>query len=478
MKTPTLLVVCLTVIPFLLSSQKIDKKLGAAINLILSDCCDGDRPGAAIGIVKNGELVYSRGYGAANLENGISFTPETVSDIGSVAKQMTDFAIVLLAQQGKLSIDDDIRKYLPEVPDFGAPITIRHLIHHTSGLREIYGVWAIAGGRSGDGILQADALRLATHSKELNFKPGDRHSYCNTGYMLLAEIISRVGEAPFEDWMQTHIFRPLNMDNTFIMNERGELFPRCADSYEKSENNGFRKIFDNSTVQGAGGVYSTIPDLARWMNNYRDPRTGGPAAIAQMMERGVLNNGDTLDYAFGLVIDLYRGVRRIRHTGASAGYRAIFTYFPDQDLGMVMKSNFAGFNGADLTDKITDLVLKTELAPAPPANQPAAIKPGPDHSLSLDELAAYAGVYYCPELETVYRISVQEGGLVADHRRHSGLKLKALEKDIFEDTAGPLGKIRFIRDVKGAVSGMRITSGGVMDLWMERRLLPPTSGRE
>lgn len=475
MKTSTLLTLLLAGIPFFVSGQKIDKKLGAAIHLLLSDCCNGDRPGAAIGIVKKGELVYSRGYGAANLENDLPFTPETVSDIGSVAKQMTDFAIVLLAREGKLALDDDIRKYLPEVPDFGAPMTIRHLIHHTSGLREIYGVWAIAGGRSGDGILQADALHLAAHSKALNFKPGDQFSYCNTGYMLLADIISRVGGGSFEEWMQAHIFQPLGMTQTFIMDERGEVFPRCADSYEKSAHNGFRKVFDNSTVQGAGGIYTTIPDLAKWMANFGHAKVGGPGAIAQMQERGVLNNGDTLDYAFGLDIDRYRGVRRIQHTGASAGYRAILTYFPDQDLGIVMKSNFAGFNGADLTDKITDLVLKAELTQAPPAKAPVSIKPEPDHPLSPEELNVYAGVYYSPELETVYRISVQEGGLVADHRRHSGLKLKAREKDVFEDATGPLGKIRFVRDDKGAISGMRITSGGVMNLWMER--VAPTSGR-
>ena len=451
------------------SAQELTEPQKAAVDGIMAEYDQAGHPGAAVAIVRGGKTAYAQGYGLANIENNIPFTPETVSDIGSVAKQITAFAIIRLAQEGKLALDDDIRKYLPEVPDFGRPIRIVDLIHHTSGLREIYGAWAIAGGRSGDGILQEDALYLAQRSKELNFPPNTRHMYCNTGYMLLADIISRVSGMPFETWMRTHIFQPLGMDHTFIMDERGEVFPGAATSYETSPKNGFRQIFDNSTVQGAGGIYTTIPDLVKWLNNYRDPKIGGQKAVEQMLERGVLNNGDTLAYAFGLTVGQYRGLRLIRHTGSSAGYRAVFTWLPDQDLGIVVKSNFAGFAGSDLSNRMIDLLLGPVLGPAP-----AATGEEDEDGLfsfvdtSPEYLNAYTGKYYCPELETVYEIRMENGGLVGGNWRHRNLPLKFLGEDYWEDTEGPLGEIRFERDEKGRVTGMRVTGGGVVNLWMER----------
>lgn len=419
-------------------------------------------PGAAVGIVYRGETVLAKGYGLASLEHQIPFTPETVSDIGSVAKQMTCFGIVLLSERNELSLEDDIRKYLPEVPDFGRPITIQHLMNHTSGLREIYATESIRGYRPGDGILQEDALRLVTHSRELNFRPGEQYRYCNTGYMLLADIISRVSGQPFENWMQENVFQPLGMNHTYIMDRRGGVFPNCADSYGKNAEGSFTKIYDNSTVQGAGGVYTTLTDLLVWLKYLRAPEGDGKTAVAQMLRRGVLNNGDTLNYALGLTVDRYRGLRRIQHTGSSAGYRALLTYFPEVDMGVVVKTNCPAVARMDLVDTLLAPVLE----PAPPVTEPV---PASAISPPLLSLQAYSGFYFSDELETFYRLAVKNGELTGSHFRHGEFRLQPTEEpDVFETEAGFLTRIRFVRDASGAVTGLQASNGGVLNLWMVR----------
>lgn len=415
-------------------------------------------PGGAVAIVHEGELVFAKGYGLASLEHGIPFTPETVSDIGSVSKQLTCFGIVLLAQQGKLGLDDDIRQYLPEAPDFGRPITIRHLMNHTSGLREIYATEGIRGYRPGDGILQEDALRLLLQSRELNFPPGERYSYCNTGYMLLADILSRVTGQEFETWMRENIFLPLEMEHTFIMDKRGEVFRNCADSYEKYGEDGFVKIYDNSTVQGAGGVYATLSDLTRWLNHLRRPKIGGKEALASMLQRGILNNGDTLNYALGLTVDTYRGQRVIKHTGSSAGYRALLSYFPELDLGIIVKTNCPSVEREGLVDLLLEDVLDEVEEEDSIPKEDSFPTPGPE------ELQTYTGYFYSAELETVYEFQVKEGRLTGRHFRNGRFDLVSIEKDVFKSENGFYCTIRYIRDERGAVAGLRMDSGGVEHL--------------
>lgn len=446
--------------------ESASPNLATAIDELLQPYNRTDHPGLAVAIVHHGDIVFSKGYGMANLENGLAFYPETVSDIGSVAKQFTDYAVVLLAQRGLINLDANIREYLPEVPDFGQPITVRHLIHHTSGLREIYSMLELAGWRDGDGIRQEYALDLVKNLRELNFPPGDQYLYCNTAYMLLADIISRVSEQPFEQWMHEHIFAPLGMEHTFIMDIQGELFPRCADSYAPKDK-GWVKVFDNSTGYGQGGIYSTIPDLVKWMNNYRNPVIGGPEAVAQMQQRGILNNGDTLNYAFGLDIGSYRGLRTVSHTGSSAGYRAAVTWLPEEDWAVIVKSNFANFNSSRISHQLIDLLPFSKPEPVsvrpPTPKQEAAVFPVP----SLTELAGFAGRYYSAEAETTYTLKVIDGKLQASHRKHGDFTLEATGPDTF---SGPsfFAEVRFERDKKNKVTGLRVSNGRVMNLLLVR----------
>lgn len=450
--------------------EPVATELAARIDQIMAPYDRQDTPGAAVGILRGGELAFAKGYGMANLEHALPFRPETVSDIGSVAKQMTCLGILLLQQRGALSVDDPIRDYLPEVPDFGSPITIRHLMHHTSGLREIYGTTAIAGLRPGDWIRQEDALRMVRRQRELNFPPGERYLYCNTAYMLLADLISRVSEQPFETWMRENIFQPLGMEDTYIMDEQGELFPGRADSYEFSDRGGFRQIYDNSTVQGAGGVYSTVGDLVKWLDHFRTADLGGDTVRRQMLTPGVLANGDTLDYAAGLVLSRHRGVDRIWHTGSSAGYRAVVSYYPALELGFVITSNRADFGRSERVAEIAEFLLTPHFTDPPPAAaekiKPSAPEPP---ALDPDALAAYTGRYYSPELGTEYQLVLEQGQLIARHARNEPILLDpTATPDAFSATSGAFDAAVFERGPAGRITGMRIANGRVLRLWLNK----------
>lgn len=450
--------------------EPVATELAARIDQIMAPYDRQDSPGAAVAILRGGELAFAKGYGMANLEHAVPFRPETVADIGSVAKQMTGLGILLLQQRGALSVDDTIQKYLPEVPDFGAPITLRHLMHHTSGLREIYGTTAIAGLRPGDWISQEDALRMVRRQRELNFPPGERYLYCNTAYMLLADLIRRVSGQPFETWMRENIFLPLGMEDTYIMDEQGELFPGRADAYDFSDRGGFRQVYDNSTVQGAGGVYSTVVDLVKWLDHFRTADLGGATVRRQMLTPGVLANGDTLDYAAGLVLSRHRGVDRIAHTGSSAGYRAIVSYYPELELGFVITSNRADFGRSKSVAEIDEFLLAPHFTEPPAAAAEKIKPPAPEPPvLSADALAPYTGRYYSPELGTEYRLVLEQGQLIARHARNEPIHLDpTATPDAFSASRGAFDEAVFERGPAGRITGMRIANGRVLRLWLDK----------
>ncbi|MDX1647829.1 MAG: serine hydrolase domain-containing protein [Longimicrobiales bacterium] len=447
-------------------------ELEAQVDELMADYNRSDAPGAVIGVVHGGELVFAKAYGMASLEQGTRLTTGSILDVGSVSKQMTAFAVALLAQRGALDLDADIRTHLPEVPDFGHRITVRHMVHHVSGLREIYNASALAGYQSGDGLAQEDALRLTTRMNELNFAPGTEYLYSNTGYMLLADIVSRVSGMPFPEFMEENVFRPLGMTQTTIMARRGQVIPGAAESYQPLEDGGFRRVFDNSGIQGAGGVYTTVDDLARWVTNYRTAEVGGSEVIEQMKQHGVLTSGDTLAYAFGINVGEYRGLESIAHTGSSAGYRASVTYFPEIDAGVIRQSNRADFD-ASIPGRVAEIFFGHAMDPVATTDDEDESGGGTDGSARTSrepapaDLQALTGRYYSPELETVYTLSVEEGSLVARHRRHPEFVLTPVESDVYEGE-GFFGTARFERDESGAVTGMRVSNGRVRNLLFVR----------
>jgi CubicO group peptidase (beta-lactamase class C family) len=347
-------------------------------------------------VVHQGKRVYAKGFGEADLETGTRIGPETIFHIASVSKQFTAYAIVLLTQQGKLTLDDDIRIYLPEVPDFSKKITIRHLINHTSGLRDQWALLAMAGWQLDDVITKQHIFNLVKRQKELNFEPGSEFSYSNTNYTLLAEIVARVGKQPFSDWMQQRVFTPLGMKSTLFYDDHERIVKNRAYSFYKDLNQTkalYRKSVLSYANVGATSLFTTVTDLAKWIVNFQKTQVGNPTTMVQMLERGRLTKGDTLPYSFGLFQGNYKGQAQFGHDGADAGYRSFMCYFPKQDYGFIVLSNAAEFNPGKLAYAMADIYLANQLRedkPSKPVGETADTK-----SYKADEklLDQYVGDY-------------------------------------------------------------------------------------
>ena len=334
----------------------MNAKLG--INPLLEG--SGITPGASVAVARDGTIVYSNGFGYANLEYNIKNSPSTIFHVASVSKQFTAFAIALLIDEGKLALNDEVRKYIPELPDFGLTITIDHLIHHTSGLRDQWNLLALAGWRLDDVITREQILRLISAQKDLNFLPGEEMVYCNTGYTLMAEIVSRVTGETFPDWTKTHIFDPLGMEYTFFYDDHEKIVKNRAYSYHYDPE-GLKKSVLNYANVGATSLFTTVEDLCLWAMNFQDMKVGNQQVMDMMNRRFVLNNGDTIYYAFGQGVGNYKGLKTISHSGGDAGYRTFLLRIPDQQLSVAVFSNLASFNPGEIAYTIADIYLADEL---------------------------------------------------------------------------------------------------------------------
>jgi CubicO group peptidase (beta-lactamase class C family) len=352
-----------------------------------------------VGVLRNGQQLYSQGYGMADLEHGAPITPSTVFHIASVSKQFTAFAIYLLAQEGKLALDDDVRKYLPELHDFGKTITIRHLIHHTSGLRDQWMLLAMAGWRLEDVITERDILRLVWRQRELNFAPGEKELYSNTGYTLLGVIVKRVSGQSLREYAQDHIFKPLGMQHTHFHDEYGELVRARAYSYARQGDAGYRYVALSYSNVGATSLFTTVEDLALWDENFYTGKVGGKDLLAEMQIKGKLNGGSEIRYASALVIGTYRGLKTVEHDGGDAGFRTELLRFPDQHFSVVTLCNAAEANPVALAREVADIYLAATMEAVPP--RPAEIKIDPQ------KLDTYVGDY---QLEGGPRISFWREG--------------------------------------------------------------------
>ena len=349
-----------------------------------------DSPGLALAVIRDGGLIFTQGWGLANLEYDIPVTPSTVFHLASVSKQFTAFAIARLLQQGKISLDDDLRKYLPAMHDFGTPITLRQLLSHTSGLRNQWTLLVLAGERNGDVVTQADVLRLLENQTELNFPPGGKFEYCNSGYTLLAEVVARISGQTFAGFAQAEIFGPLGMTSTHFHTNSLEVVPNMAYCYYPSLGGGYHKNILNYETVGPTGLYATVEDLAKWIANVQHPRPGDAVPLAMMQESGRLNNGETTGYGMGLFIETYRGARLVQHGGADASYRSFVLWFPDLHLGVALASNLGSIDAREIALTAAEIYLAGQLPPLKAA-VPDAHPPG--ISLSPSELDQFVGKY-------------------------------------------------------------------------------------
>ncbi len=422
-----------------------------------------ETPGVTVAVQKDGKIIYSKGFGYANLEDDVKNTPKTIFHIASVSKQFTAFAIALLADQGKLSLTDDIHKYLPELQDFGSVITINHLVHHTSGLRDQWSLLMMAGWRLDDVITQKQILRVISRQKELNFKPGEEMLYCNTGFTLLAEIVSRVTGESFADWTKRNMFDPLEMKNTFFYDDHEKIVKNRAYSYYEVPG-GYKKSVLNYANAGATSLFTTVEDLSLWAINFEKMKVGNQRVMEMMNQRFVLNKGDTITYAFGQEIEKYKGLNAFSHGGGDAGYRTYFLRFPDQHFSVSVLSNLASFNPGSLSYALADLYLAKDLVPetekpAPPAEPDSKKVPFDPSRVKLSE---FTGTFYSPELMTSYTLTVANDTLIARHQRHDDLKLRPVKNDGF--TTPMLGDLDFTRNKTHQIVGLKASNGRVRNL--------------
>lgn len=455
----------LLVLPFFGESQTgITAEVNnATITAIIEGFVPEDGPGLAVQIMRGDNLLYVKGFGKANVEHDIPFTPSTVSDLGSVAKQFTAFGIALLSDEGKLDLDADIRTFFPEAPDFGTPVTVRQMIHHTSGLREIYSMKAMAGNPR-SGISQFEAQELLKYSEELNFEPGERWLYCNTSYMLLADIIEQVSGQSFEEFMQNRIFQPLGMEDTYIMDIQGETFPDRADSYREDEKYGWVQVYDVSSAYGQGGFYSSLHDLAKWVGNFRTRQIGSDALHQLIRTPGVLNDGESTGYGFGLFVEDWRGVPRLSHGGSSAGYRSYVAYFPDQELQIITKGNWSGMNSAGIVNALAEQLLGDDLEPPAVRGRSREVTEEEPYAFS-GSLQRYEGRYYAPELDVYCEIVEEDGKLFIENRLFGKRELEPVaDREFFGQGVGLL---RF-QQKNNKVFEFRLDEGRVLNLRFDR----------
>ena len=411
-----------------------------------------DSPGCALGVVRDDELVYSRGYGMANLEYAIPIVPSSVFHVASVSKQFAAMAMVLLARQGKLSLDDDVRAHLSELPDYGPTITIRHLILHTSGLRDQWDLLALAGWRPDDVKTNDDVLDLAVRQRELNFLPGAEWLYSNTGYTLLALIVERVTGQTLRRYADEQIFRPLGMTRTHFHDDHTEIVPDRAYAYEPRDDGdnggegsadgegGLRISIPAFDTVGATSLFTTVEDLARWVRNFEERRVGGDAAIEQLIAPGRLNDGEELAYALGLMVAPHKGLRTIGHSGGDAGYRSHLLWFPDQRLGVVVLCNLGTMRPGELARKVADLYLAGAIAEG---GADTGVAASDEVTLDEAELASKAGFYRSPDSGLIRELAVEDGKLVL--KPGPGIVLRPLAADRFKAVVGQL-ELRFTEE--------------------------------
>ncbi len=361
-----------------------------------------DTPGCVVGVAVDGKPALVRAYGMANLEYGIRLRPDTVFESGSVAKQFTAAAIALLCRDGKLSLDDPVRKYVPELPDFGTPILIRHFLNHTSGLRSQWPLMSLSGRPTGRAVHTVDEiLELAGRMKELNFKPGDEFLYNNTGYTLLGVIVARVSAKSLDAFCQERLFKPLGMIRTQWRDDFTEIVPDRATAYGRKIDGTFYTNMSFTDVIGNGGLLTTVGDLLVWNENLDSPRVGGRALVDQLETRGRLNDGFENEYAQGLRVTTYKGVREVSHGGSTAGYQTFLARFPEARLSIAVLSNVTASGPSRLAHEVADIYLAGKLKE--PAKPVAAAVP-------VETLKKYVGVYREPLTDAATRVELDKDG--------------------------------------------------------------------
>lgn len=447
--------------------QPSDDESAKKVDTFLSQWDKNDAPGGAVGVVKDGRLVYKRGFGMANLDYDVPNTPLTRFNLASVSKPFTAFSIALLAQQGKLSLDDDIRKYVPEIPKYEYPITIRHLIHHASGIRE-YEALVLFGGQGTDKAYSPKAvLNMLARQKNISFKPGSKYQYSNSGYFLMGIIVERVSGKSLRAFADENIFKPLGMKNTLLFDNRFEVVKNRAHGYQVGPDKSIRARSSLYDLVGAGGVLTTVEDLYLWDQNFYEPKVGNKELIKLMTTPGTLNSGEKMNYAFGMWRGEYKGLPVITHSGNMFGYRARIVSFPEQKFTVIALSNNMAILPSVITAKLADIYLEGQLKPEVPSPKKVPETLPPAISLSEKEALRYAGIYASRESGAVFKLSLKDGKLINSGLLTNETPVMAISENRFVMVAGT-DKYELIPvfNNTGAVSEIKLTTNGVPDVFV------------
>ncbi len=429
-RVASLLTVLLSVIGPMAHSQSgvnlVEESVAARVDKVFERYARQDCPGCALGIAQDGKVVYTHGYGMANLEYSAPITPATIFEAGSVSKQFTTGAIQILARQGKLSLDDDIRKYLPEVPDFGHKIAIRNLLNHTSGIRDQWELLTVMGRPPGSAVHTLDEiLELVSRQKELNFPPGDEYLYSNTGFSLLAWIVKRASGMSLAEFSAKELFQPLGMTSTQWRDDHTRIVKGRATAYNAGAQGEYHSNMSFTNVYGNGGLLTTVGNLLIWNENFINPGVIGRESLDQMQTRSRLNDRSPILYGLGLEIMEYKGVREISHSGSTAGYRAFLARFPDEHLSIALLCNLANANAGALAHQVAEVFLEGRLKERP---MPARVE------ISATEIQRLAGLYRNALTDGVLRLSVSDGKLILV--AGSANELVPVGKNRFEGSTG------------------------------------------
>jgi CubicO group peptidase (beta-lactamase class C family) len=361
-------------------------------------------PGCAVGVIRDGNFVYEKSFGEASLELSVALTPASVFYVGSISKQFTAASIVLAAEQKRLSLDDDVRKYLPELPDYGRPITLRQMLHQTSGFRDFLDLVFISGRNAADLGSPADILKLIARQRGLNNVPGEEWIYSNSNYFLLGEVIRRATGKSLAQFAAENIFQRLGMTHTLFYDDNKLVVPSRVAAYDPGPNGSF--LVDWSTtydIVGGGGLMTTVDDLLAWDRNFYFNKLG-KGLTTELQRHGVLNNGNQIDYALGLSLGGYRGLPIVEHNGALFGYHSAFLRFPEQRFSAIVLCNLATAGPEALARKIADLYLASDFRPATNTLTVPSDFPAP---------TAFAGTYLDPRTKTIYTFTADRGNLMA-----------------------------------------------------------------
>lgn len=435
----------LVALPVVASAQSpLSAEQVARIDSVFARYARPSGAGCAVGVSQRDRIVFERAWGNANLEYNIPITPNTIFEGGSVSKQFTTAAVLLLAQRGKLSLDDDIRKYVPEVPAYEKPITVRHLIHHTSGLRDWGTVMAIAGWPRGTRTYtNAHVIDILSRQRALNYPVGTEYLYSNSNYNLLAIIAERVSGQSLAQFTKTEIFDPLGMTRSGWRDDYTKIVPGRAQAYGPM-GGGWRLVMPNENVYGNSSVLTTVGDLLRWSANFGHHRVGGPEFVQAQLRQGRLSTGRQIAYAGGVFVDSLAGTPQISHDGATAGYRAFLGRYPELGYSVSLLCNAADANPSGLGLQVVSIVTGRRATP------PVAPRDSVGLTIAADELALLAGNYRSARADDPLRVIVRDGRL----RQVDGPALVAVGKRHFTSPSGRT-HMRFDPE-NGAVRRIRV----------------------